>query len=69
MVESESNVYPINSRRRLLRLTPLVDLARINRKICGNFSTIHTNSVVKLAMCSNSCDSIVHGRRRTEPDT
>lgn len=51
--------YPINSRRRLLRLTPVVDFARISTKICGNLSTMHTNSVLKLATCSNVSDCIV----------
>lgn len=51
--------YPINSRSRLLRLTPAADLARISTKICGNLSTMHTNSVLKLATCNNVSDCIV----------
>lgn len=51
--------YPISSRRRLLRLSPVVVLARISTKICGNFSTMHTNSVLKLATCNNVSDCIV----------
>lgn len=50
------NSYPLNSSSRLLRLTPLEDLARIITKICGNFSTMHRQSVLTLATCSKvSC--------------
>lgn len=51
--------YPMSSSSRLLRLTPVVALALISTKICGNFSTMHTNRVLKLATCNKVSDCML----------
>lgn len=50
--------YPSSSSSRLFRLTPAVALARISTNICGNFSTMHTKRVLKLAKFSVKLPSI-----------
>lgn len=51
--------YPMSSSSRLLRLTPVLDLALMSTKICGNLSTMHTNRVLKLAAFSSASCCIV----------